>query len=86
MEDREKNYQKRAEKLSSYQTWFQHHEPILQSLYLQFLDICNEKGLPIEKSFESRKDFYRMMYEESNGKLIDKKDYLSFYPEVENPS
>jgi hypothetical protein len=39
--------------------------------------------MPIQRSIESRKDFYRMMYEESNGVLVDKRDYLSFYPEEE---
>lgn len=77
-------YQQLSQKKSSFETWLKHHQPILDYIYIGFLDLCSQRGLPIERSFESRKDFYRMMYEECNGELIDKKDYIPFYPEEEN--
>lgn len=81
MEERDWRYKKLAEKKNSFEKWLKHHKPILDYMYLEFLDLCNQRGLPIERSTESRQDFYRMMYEECNGELVDKTDYIPFYPE-----
>jgi hypothetical protein len=86
MDEKEWRYQQLAKKKSSFERWLKHHQPILDYMYLGFLELCSQRGLPIEKTIESRKDFYRMMYEECNGELIDKKDYISFYPEEEYQS
>ncbi len=83
MENREWRYQELSKKKSSFELWLKHHTPLLEYLYDVFLQTCIEHEMPIERSIESRKDFYRMMYEESNGELVDKRDYLSFYPEEE---
>ncbi len=83
METREWRYQELTKKKSSFEVWLKHHLVLLEYLYDVFLQTCIEHEMIIERSIESRKDFYRMMYEESNGELIDKRDYLSFYPEEE---
>ena len=86
MEEKDFRYQQLAKKKSSFETWFKHHQPMLDYIYHGFLELCSQKELPIERSVESRKDFYRMMYEECNGELVDKKDYIPFYPEEEDSS
>lgn len=74
-------YHQVSEKKNTYQVWFHHHKPILKYMYDGFIDICKREGLAIQKSRESEKDFYRMIYEESNGEKIDKRDYMAFYPD-----
>ncbi len=74
-------YHQITQKKSTYQSWYKHHKPILKYMYDGFIEICKNEGLPIQKSVESEKDFYRMIYEESTGEKIDKQDYMEFYPE-----
>ncbi len=66
-------------KSNDFRRWLQVNRPILDYLFEELIRISNLKGIELSSSKESRDDFYRMMYEESNGDLVNPQDYPYFY-------
>ncbi len=66
-------------KSNDFRKWLQVNRPILDFLFEELIKISYRKGIELSDSKESRDDFYRMMYEESNGDVVNPEDYPYFY-------
>ena len=69
----------RDNKRKSYKLWLNHNKDVLEFLYNKFLDICEEKNFKIIEDDSTESDFYKMMYEESTGELMDKNYFSDFF-------
>jgi len=63
--------------------WCEKNKPLLEFSFLKLLDIFEEKGLHLEETESSYQDFLKMMYEESNGDIVDPYYYSDYYPDDE---
>jgi len=58
--------------------WYHYNEPALQYLYNYLINLSKNYGLNINNSTDSYSDFVNVMYNESNGYLIDPIDCQEF--------
>jgi len=58
--------------------WYQYNEPALQYLYNYLIDLSKKYGLIINNSEDSYSDFVNVIYNESNGYIIDPIDCEEF--------
>jgi hypothetical protein len=63
----------------SIQEWFEINKNALEYLYYQLLEISSYHGIKIIVDEISKNNFISMMYNESNGDVIDEKLFPEFF-------
>ncbi len=69
----------RDTKSKSYQLWLNHNKEVLDFLYINFLEICEDNDFKLIEDDNTKSEFYKMMYEESTGELLNKNYFSDFF-------
>ncbi len=57
---------------NKYNVWKEHCQPFLNMLFGYFLELCEKNDINIVVNESSREDFNRMLFNCSDGELVDK--------------
>ena len=63
----------------SFDEWYNHNKPVLDSLFIKLYLICKEYNIHLNNDKESYEKFYLMMYNESTKEIVDKELYSEFF-------
>ena len=59
-------------KYNTFKIWCKHYEPFLEDLFYEFVCICENNEIQIFTDDQTKQEFYFMLYNTSNGFLVDK--------------
>jgi hypothetical protein len=66
-------------KYNTFKIWCKHYEPFLEDLFYEFVCICENNEIQIFTDDQTKQEFYFMLYNTSNGFLVDKNDFPYAY-------
>ena len=65
--------------IHNFDNWYNNNQPVLQYLYYYLIETSKKYGINIITTDEAYNDYVDMMFNESNGYIVDHNDYPEHY-------